>query len=238
MTPNSKQEKNSYYRTMTHRYVSGKTESACFRQCALALFFVALLLPFCYMTPNSQQLLSVNPSSITEFGSISASVEKCPPVKDSRRAHDRDAVQSAGLINPTTAVFSTYATSWPGPSGAVQSDSSLALSQTSISNVSPGGKTPSETVLATAKPDVYICAKFCLNLCSMTTKQAPHILQLVIAVALVSLGSGLLVAGFCVSPVGEIHHSVLIAFGEIMTFAGSLIGIDYHYKYKSAKQHD
>ena len=73
----------------------------------------------------------------------------------------------------------------------------------------------------------------------MTTKQAPHILQLVIAVALVSLGSGLLVAGFCVSPVGEIHHSVLIAFGEIMTFAGSLIGIDYHYKYKSAKQqHD
>ena len=26
---------------------------------------------------------------------------------------------------------------------------------------------------------------------------------------------------------------VLIAFGEILTFVGSLFGIDYHYKYKN-----
>lgn len=69
----------------------------------------------------------------------------------------------------------------------------------------------------------------------MTTK-TPHLLQLAISVALVTLGSGLLVAGFCVSPVGEIHNSVLIAFGEIMTFAGSLIGFDYHYKYQNSKR--
>ena len=29
-----------------------------------------------------------------------------------------------------------------------------------------------------------------------------------------------------------IDSSVLIAFGEILTFVGSLVGIDYHYKYR------
>ena len=42
----------------------------------------------------------------------------------------------------------------------------------------------------------------------------------------------MLTAGFICPPVGEIHHSILIAFGEILTFSGSLIGIDYHYKYR------
>ena len=32
---------------------------------------------------------------------------------------------------------------------------------------------------------------------------------------------------------GVIDNSVLIAFGEILTFVGSLFGIDYHYKYKN-----
>lgn len=39
-------------------------------------------------------------------------------------------------------------------------------------------------------------------------------------------------AGFCVPPTGVIDNSVLVAFGEILTFVGSLFGIDYHYKYK------
>ena len=52
------------------------------------------------------------------------------------------------------------------------------------------------------------------------------------AVALIIIGSLLLIAGFIVPPRGEIHSSVLIAFGEIMTFAGALFGIDYRYKYK------
>lgn len=58
-------------------------------------------------------------------------------------------------------------------------------------------------------------------------------LQLMAAMLLILVGCGLLIAGFVVAPPGEIHNSVLIAFGEILTFAGALFGIDYHYKYKS-----
>ena len=57
-------------------------------------------------------------------------------------------------------------------------------------------------------------------------------LQLIIAMTMCTFGCALLIAGFCSPPTGEIHHSLLIAFGEILTFSGSLIGIDYHYRYK------
>lgn len=57
-------------------------------------------------------------------------------------------------------------------------------------------------------------------------------IQLICAVALIALGTALLIAGFFVPPTGVIDSSVLIAFGEILTFVGSLFGIDYHYKYK------
>ena len=57
-------------------------------------------------------------------------------------------------------------------------------------------------------------------------------IQLITAVVMCSFGCALLVAGFYNPPLGEIHHSVLIAFGEILTFSGSLIGIDYKYRYK------
>ena len=59
-------------------------------------------------------------------------------------------------------------------------------------------------------------------------------IQLITAVVMCSFGGALLVAGFVIPPIGEIHHSVLIAFGEILTFSGSLIGIDYHYKYRKS----
>lgn len=36
----------------------------------------------------------------------------------------------------------------------------------------------------------------------------------------------------CVAPSGEIDNSVLVAFGEICTFAGALFGVDYSYKLK------
>lgn len=55
--------------------------------------------------------------------------------------------------------------------------------------------------------------------------------QLTAALFLTVVGCGLLIAGFIVPPLGEIHPSVLIAFGEILTFVGALFGIDYHYKY-------
>lgn len=57
-------------------------------------------------------------------------------------------------------------------------------------------------------------------------------IQLAIAVIVFLVGAGLLVAGFIIPPPGEIHDSVLIAFGEACTFSGSLIGIDYRYKFK------
>lgn len=55
-------------------------------------------------------------------------------------------------------------------------------------------------------------------------------LQLWCAVAMCIVGAGLLVAGFIVAPTGVIDSSVLVAFGEILTFAGALFGIDYKYK--------
>jgi hypothetical protein len=51
-----------------------------------------------------------------------------------------------------------------------------------------------------------------------------------VACFLVLVGVGLLIAGFCVVPVGVIDSSVLVAFGEISTFSGALFGVDYHYK--------
>lgn len=40
----------------------------------------------------------------------------------------------------------------------------------------------------------------------------------------------LIMMGFWVYPLGVIHNSILIAFGEMLTFAGAVFGIDYHYK--------
>ena len=42
----------------------------------------------------------------------------------------------------------------------------------------------------------------------------------------------LLFCGFWVKPTGEIDNTVLVAFGEVSTFAGGLFGIDYNYKFK------
>lgn len=59
-------------------------------------------------------------------------------------------------------------------------------------------------------------------------------IQLVVAVLLCIFGCVLLTAGFIVAPLGTIDTSVLVGFGEVMTFAGALFGIDYIYK--SAKK--
>ena len=56
--------------------------------------------------------------------------------------------------------------------------------------------------------------------------------QLFTAVAMCACGCALLACGIFTPPVGEIHYSILIAFGEILTFSGSLIGIDYKYRYR------
>jgi len=57
--------------------------------------------------------------------------------------------------------------------------------------------------------------------------------QVSLAVVMVVFGMGLILAAFIVPPTGYIDPTVLTAFGEMLTFAGSLIGIDYHYKFKN-----
>lgn len=59
-----------------------------------------------------------------------------------------------------------------------------------------------------------------------------ELIKLYLAVAMCVFGCCLLVAGFLVAPTGIIDNSVLVAFGEVCTFAGALIGINYLYSAK------
>lgn len=56
--------------------------------------------------------------------------------------------------------------------------------------------------------------------------------QVILAIVLVAFGVILIIVAFIVPPTGVIDPTVLTAFGEILTFSGSLIGIDYHYRSK------
>ena len=56
--------------------------------------------------------------------------------------------------------------------------------------------------------------------------------QLTMAILLTMSGIVLLFCGFWIEPQGEVDNSVLVAFGEISTFAGALSGVDYSYKIK------
>jgi drug/metabolite transporter (DMT)-like permease len=56
--------------------------------------------------------------------------------------------------------------------------------------------------------------------------------QLWVAVFLTVSGVILLFCGFWVKPTGEIDNTVLVAFGEVSTFAGALFGVDYNYRFK------
>lgn len=65
--------------------------------------------------------------------------------------------------------------------------------------------------------------------------------QLAVAVFLAVAGMVLIFCGFWVKPTGEIDNSVLVAFGEVSTFAGALFGVDYRYQirlYKRNKEED
>ena len=58
-------------------------------------------------------------------------------------------------------------------------------------------------------------------------------LQLIAAFVLSTGGLVLLFCGVYIDPQGEIHSSLLVAFGETCTFAGALFGIDYTYRKKT-----
>jgi len=58
------------------------------------------------------------------------------------------------------------------------------------------------------------------------------LIQLITAAVLSLGGLILLFCGVFIDPQGEIHNSLLVAFGETATFAGALFGIDYVYRRK------
>ena len=59
--------------------------------------------------------------------------------------------------------------------------------------------------------------------------------QILLALLLVCFGVFLITVAFFVPPMGVIHPTVLTAFGEILTFAGAVIGIDYKHRIKNDK---
>ena len=62
-------------------------------------------------------------------------------------------------------------------------------------------------------------------------------IQLIIACLVTLAGLVLLFCGFWVSPTGEVHNSVLVGFGEALSFAGALFGVDYTYRYRIWNRH-
>ena len=76
----------------------------------------------------------------------------------------------------------------------------------------------------------FFCTTFAPNFKQRMNKAPENIAQLIIAALVVLGGMVLLYIGVSIDPKGEIHETVLVAFGEAATFAGSIMGIDYHYK--------
>ena len=56
--------------------------------------------------------------------------------------------------------------------------------------------------------------------------------QLITAAVLSVGGVILLFCGVFIAPQGEIHESILVGFGEVATFSGALMGVDYVYRNK------
>lgn len=53
-----------------------------------------------------------------------------------------------------------------------------------------------------------------------------HQVAMTIAAVVVALvGVALLIAALLIPPPGEIHNSILLAFGELATFSGTLFGV-------------
>ncbi len=61
------------------------------------------------------------------------------------------------------------------------------------------------------------------------TKDRKDTIAVVSAVAMLTVGTGLCVAGFCVPPLGEIHSTVLAVLGEALVYAGSIFGIKLYF---------
>ena len=84
----------------------------------------------------------------------------------------------------------------------------------------------------------FFCRTFAPDLKIAYEQNARNIAQLIIAALVVLGGLVLLHVGIQIDPAGEIHETVLVAFGEAATFAGSIMGIDYHYKNRNRNVND
>lgn len=70
------------------------------------------------------------------------------------------------------------------------------------------------------------------------TENQKMTIQLWLGTVLCLFGVCMLIASFSVPPLGIVDSSILAAVGEVFTFSGALIGIDYTYKYKRFKIED
>ena len=57
--------------------------------------------------------------------------------------------------------------------------------------------------------------------------------QVILAGLTVIGGIVMVMCSLYIDPEGVIDPTVLVAFGEALTFAGAVIGVDYHYKHKT-----
>ncbi|MBQ0136910.1 MAG: hypothetical protein KBS40_02755 [Bacteroidales bacterium] len=55
--------------------------------------------------------------------------------------------------------------------------------------------------------------------------------QFILAVMMCTAGIVVIILCLYIDPEGEIHTSVLVAYGETLTFVGAIMGIDYKYKF-------
>lgn len=66
-------------------------------------------------------------------------------------------------------------------------------------------------------------------------KETRENLQVGSALGMLALGMALTMAGFIVSPLGEIHESVLGLFAECLIYAGSIFGVAIYIQTKYAE---
>ena len=78
----------------------------------------------------------------------------------------------------------------------------------------------------------FFCTTFAPDFKNEPMKERLNI-QLITAAILSLGGLVLLFCGVYIDPQGQIHESLLVAFGEVATFSGALMGIDYVYKKKN-----
>lgn len=62
--------------------------------------------------------------------------------------------------------------------------------------------------------------------------------QFILAVMMCTAGIVVIILCLYIDPEGEIHTSVLVAYGETLTFVGAIMGIDYRYRYKPPQNDD